>query len=706
MANIKKNLYNIALGNQGYILHGTPTKIARVMKQMPLFEERYASGDRGFGDFSYRWFWAQESFVGMRNKDWADDGYVQYTTNLNLSQVENIDPYMELQAVNKKVFSDTTYDYITASGVGIDNVLYIGLKGNTSNHPAVFYTSDGTTFTQATEFGGNVWDNEEQITSISPAGNTNILITADSGSRGSFVICSGGVASNETNKVTTDNSSGATYTCTAGRIWVYIPQFQTCYAFFDSGGIVYGMVRNASGTYDNAFGHPDFISDLTMEGGDFKYFNAISKFYILGTDASTHSKAKLYQWDGSAVVPTPIYTWTGYNAGQYKGSGKSLYEFKGKLYILLKNINTGRSEIWSLNSSNVITKEYISTANAESSYSALKTTFQYGFAEHNGLLYVAGAVTDGTYWWGGNDATTNGFAPLASVKLSGDSQYYLWGTSSSGTGNNLRLDKLESTTTSNYAYLETNPFNASLPNSDKLWLQLTVNFDTFTTGGEIVAQYDIGDGWTTLGTISYTDNGAINNYTFDFPANTTSKTIRIRFKIKGYSTIIHNFTVAYLPSVDAKFQWDLSVKLMDNLILLDGHTVESKKADTLRSVLKNDYFHKNIVAFQDIDYAETTLTDDPLTATATTINVSNTSAFPEQGRIRIDNEEILYTGKTATAFTGCTRGARGTTAVSHSVDSRVHNGYNVLISNYAEQTPIGTEAKIKESLVTLRLIEI
>lgn len=52
-------------------------------------------------------------------------------------------------------------------------------------------------------------------------------------------------------------------------------------------------------------------------------------------------------------------------------------------------------------------------------------------------------------------------------------------------------------------------------------------------------------------------------------------------------------------------------------------------------------------------------------STDTTISVETTTSFPSSGTIRIDDEEINYTGKTATTFTGCTRGVNGTTAGSH-----------------------------------------
>lgn len=52
-------------------------------------------------------------------------------------------------------------------------------------------------------------------------------------------------------------------------------------------------------------------------------------------------------------------------------------------------------------------------------------------------------------------------------------------------------------------------------------------------------------------------------------------------------------------------------------------------------------------------------------AVVTTITVVSTSAFTTSGAIWIDGEYITYSGKTATDFTGCVRGADGTTAAAH-----------------------------------------
>lgn len=54
-----------------------------------------------------------------------------------------------------------------------------------------------------------------------------------------------------------------------------------------------------------------------------------------------------------------------------------------------------------------------------------------------------------------------------------------------------------------------------------------------------------------------------------------------------------------------------------------------------------------------------------INAVVTTITVVSTSAFTTTGAIWINGEYITYSGKTSTDFTGCVRGADGTTAASH-----------------------------------------
>lgn len=58
-----------------------------------------------------------------------------------------------------------------------------------------------------------------------------------------------------------------------------------------------------------------------------------------------------------------------------------------------------------------------------------------------------------------------------------------------------------------------------------------------------------------------------------------------------------------------------------------------------------------------------------------TVNVLDASSFPSSGYIVIDTEVIKYSGTTAASFTGCTRGADGTSAASHTTGVTVYHNW-------------------------------
>jgi len=74
-----------------------------------------------------------------------------------------------------------------------------------------------------------------------------------------------------------------------------------------------------------------------------------------------------------------------------------------------------------------------------------------------------------------------------------------------------------------------------------------------------------------------------------------------------------------------------------------------------------------------------------LTAIATTATVTSTAAFPATGTLQNDIEQMTYTGKTATTFTGLTRGANGTTAVAHdkgATIAEIQTQYDYLVADH------------------------
>jgi hypothetical protein len=73
----------------------------------------------------------------------------------------------------------------------------------------------------------------------------------------------------------------------------------------------------------------------------------------------------------------------------------------------------------------------------------------------------------------------------------------------------------------------------------------------------------------------------------------------------------------------------------------------------------------------------------------TTINVVSTSGFSTAGAIFIGAELITYTGKTATSFTGCTRGAAGSSNKAYSIGVAV-NGAQVAVANTSTLLQLNT----------------
>jgi lambda family phage minor tail protein L len=69
----------------------------------------------------------------------------------------------------------------------------------------------------------------------------------------------------------------------------------------------------------------------------------------------------------------------------------------------------------------------------------------------------------------------------------------------------------------------------------------------------------------------------------------------------------------------------------------------------------------------------TALLNEALDNSETTIDydTATSSDIPTAGTIIIDSEEITYTGKSSTQFTGCTRGANSTTAAVHSNNATI-----------------------------------
>ena len=202
----------------------------------------------------------------------------------------------------------------------------------------------------------------------------------------------------------------------------------------------------------------------------------------------------------------------------------------------------------------------------------------------------------------------------------------------------------------------------------------------------------------------------MDNWEFKFPANTSSKKIQLRITLFANSTdqtttpTFFDFVVLYRPTGHDKYIWQLGLNCSDVIQLLDKETIEPKKGIELRNLLRVAEWNNKLVDFEDVDYVETQL-DGALAKGATTITVDSTSGFPEQGRLRIDDEEMTYTGKSYNTFTGVTRGVRGTRDVAHSDNTAVNNLYKVFVVDYQEQLKLSNDAQSQEFLINITLVE-
>lgn len=100
-----------------------------------------------------------------------------------------------------------------------------------------------------------------------------------------------------------------------------------------------------------------------------------------------------------------------------------------------------------------------------------------------------------------------------------------------------------------------------------------------------------------------------------------------------------------------------------------------------------------------IQNGATTLTDAITNNSTTPIVVGDTTEFASSGYIIIENEIIQYTGKTATSFTGITRGVKGSTNVSHDPGATVVEA--AAVANAATFAAIGYDTTVYSNNVSI-----
>lgn len=708
MSDVKKSLYSIALGTQGFLLSSRDKKgvfyrPARTMIQAPVFGTRFASGDRSYTDLTFWWYWAQTDWsAGFKDEiSWKDDAKYYLSTNTDAWS-----EYGAIKLTRAPQLVNTFTENIYCGGefnVGGNTRKYVGTDDATSGKPIVYALISGTW----TDISSSVMPIAQNIISQMSA-RLGILWVSTAGNGSTYVVA------------TYNGTSWTDQSSLFGSLLSYSPMSSRCHTEY--AGVMYvfvdSILNNEYALLKTTATNPSLAGDWTKvfekTGQDGYVIDCIeysSKlYYLLNT-----GEFRVYDGISSPTSDAFVYKFKGVSLDSYGLGGRLLQVLNGKLVITIPN-----DEIWEYDGSimrRIFRRdEYKKNVLYLTLYEEARPNLYYGCVLADNKLFWSNLVYDGSVFYNGwkdsSDSTTSTlkmlFTDSSGVINHSDSvntkklySYSLTGTTYKGTANKnyLIFNQIDSISTVN-----------------KLFYVCNLIFRKLVTGQKIAIEYSIDEmsTWTELGNASYAnDGGTVTTKTLYFPDNFIYKKLWLRAKLEGGGSdtpTLQDISIAYYPVPEYKQRWDLTIQCYDNLLLLDGKTKEPKRGEELRNILKTYWKDKMVVEFQDVDYAQTQL-NGILTASSTTITVNDTSKFPEQGIIRIENEKIRYYSKTATAFialSGSTsgRGYEGTVAASHSDTTEVSNSYKTIITNYEEATPLGAESKVDEFLVLLQLVEI
>ena len=268
----------------------------------------------------------------------------------------------------------------------------------------------------------------------------------------------------------------------------------------------------------------------------------------------------------------------------------------------------------------------------------------------------------------------------------------------------------------NVGTIFTSSFDAGFGNIDKAFESFEVNHENMIAGDTIGVYYKLYDGdtwdaaWSNLGQITSATSNRLWRYTTPALNGVFKKS---KFKIVvtrvGTSTLgIRSYAMKYIISPDYKREWQISLLAVGStnnpLELLDG-TAETVTSYALRENIYACRENDSTIPFEDIDF---TITNGAVTTTATSITVDTTHLFPSAGFIKIDDEIIKYTGKSATQFTGCTRASLSTSAATHTDNEIVNSYYRVILSDIINEEvywPVDPPVEATPSLVNPETIQ-
>lgn len=701
-----KGKFHVSLDGVGLLLQGAPNAPGYRTTNAPVYGTRFASGDRDYNDLSQWWYLIQTDWSGgfKDTLSFEDDAKFLYSSNIDVrTKPGTVRLEREIELVyDNDASDDEILAVFTSIQNGFDRTHFIdnGASYNLSGSAAWDSVSNPV---NEIGRGAKIWafgDSIQYDDGTAPYPFTRVnLTTAINGiidgsidNDGSFGLDVGGTLF-ILMKTTAEKISIVKTTSQAPTVG---GDFTLC----------------AETPFGNSLGAK--MAGAAHIGGKIIYLVAGSpQWGLYEFDIATNVVTELRQFDGGTQI------------GIYYGGGRYVKNFLDHVLI---TVVTGGSddedgEIWKYDGSS-LTRIYESSEQKKNfSTREAKGWLKGGATVYGNFAFWGNLVYDGEAFFNFIKAISNDPDEVA-IPVGTDGQYlYLVDNVVTGVDPQSQLYRYDKDGTAykdganNEAFLVFSQHD-KLQSIDKLLNQVTIGFEEFASGQSIAVYYStdpIPDpnlttgAWTLLGTASHTLDGATATFkTFPFPVGTTAKKIWFRVELASGGTntpALTDFTLEYLPMPDYKKQWALNVNCADEVKRLDGGLVETT-ARELKARLEKAWWTKSALDYGDLDYASTTVNDASFDASETTVTVASTANFPEQGRIKVDDEEIFYTGKTPTTFTGCTRGARGTRASTHSNGATVHNGYRVIITDVDIRAPILNEDKHLEYIVGISLREV
>lgn len=683
------------------ILQGAPDRPAYQQQQASVYNARFGEGDRSYNDLSQWWYFVQTSWsAGFKDfVSWLDDAMYYFATNIDTwSENGAIKLARAQESVKTFTGGEDIYTGLFGDVAGV-SYKFVGTDDDSASKPVIYQNTTGSTWVdintatfpttrnliaQLISRGGYLW-------SLSIGTGVTYVVTYWDGAN--WVD-----ASNELDSVTTGNWEPLSARCgveAQGILYIMVD---------DSVQKKWALVKTAvdAPTVDgdwtavlNRTSQSGLPVDICYHGGNL--------YYLL-------SNGELRQYNIAEAVDTLLVRFSGASISPVNcNAGRLLFSFQGKLVITIPS-----NEIWEYNDNNgALTRLYnkdIAKSNIDSTEAV--ADLSYGGVIEGTRIRWSNLIYDGQYM---HNDIKNSNDSVAWYPRFVDSSGVIYGV---GNGT---FNVLQSVTPTGTAYKGTADENYVILNNfdlvagvDKLAYAATILFKPFSSGQSIVVEYFLGEltsssVFTVLGTASYDlDGGTVREKTFLFGDTVTYKKIWFKIKLAGNGTdtpTMNDIIMEYLPVPTFRKNWNININCADDVKRLDGALVATTGRE-LKSRLERAWWTKSILDFEDLDYATTLVDDGAFDPTKTTITVISTADFPEQGRIRVDNEEITYTSKTPTTFLGCTRGARSTRATSHTNGSVVNNAYKVIITDLSTRAPILLEDKELEYTVGISIREV